>query len=134
MIDLIKSAGGLAPEAFLDRAELRRTGSDMRETYTALNLRLANQGDPQHNVILQPLDTVTVFTVAEVRGLNGAVQLSGHVKLPGQVRLSDGMKLSDLLFARAGVQDQDFMRETYLPRGEIFTRCGRVHGASTDHL
>jgi protein involved in polysaccharide export with SLBB domain len=127
MIDLIKSAGGLAPEAFLDRAELRRTGSDMRETYTALNLRLANQGDPQHNVILQPLDTVTVFTVAEVRGLNGTVQLSGHVKLPGQVRLSDGMKLSDLLFARAGVQDQDFMRETYLPRGEI----SRVVAGST---
>lgn len=127
LLDMIKSAGGLAPEAYLDRAELRRTGTDLRETYTALNLRRANQGDPQHNVVLEPLDIVTVFTVGEVRGLNGTIRLTGHVKLPGTVRLSDGMKLSDLLFARAGVQDVDFMKESYLPRGEI----SRVVAGST---
>jgi polysaccharide export outer membrane protein len=127
LVDLLTAAGGLAPEAFLDRAELRRTGADLRETYTTLNLGLAQKGDPQHNVLLEPLDAITIFSVADIRGLNGTVQLSGHVKLPGQMRLSDGMKLSDLLYSRAGVQDTDFMRETYLPRGQI----ARVVAGST---
>lgn len=117
--DLLTAAGGLMPEAYLERAELRRTGADMRTTYTQVNLRLAAAGDAQQNVALQPLDELTVYRVSDIEGLDGSVTLRGHVRSAGVVPLSRGMRLFDLLFARAGVQDANHMRDTYLPRADL---------------
>lgn len=125
--DLIAAAGGLAPEAFLDRAELRRTGADLRQTFQAVNLGLVMQRDPAHDLPVQALDVFTIYSVGAIRGGNGSVTLQGYVKESGTFPLSDGMRLSDLLFARAGVQDATFMRDAYLARGEI----SRVTAGST---
>ncbi len=127
LADLLASAGGLLPDAYLARAELRRTGPDQRRRYQSVDLRLVQQRDPAHNLAVEPLDVLTVFRVADIEGLDGVVTLSGHVKQPGEAPLSSGMRVSDLLFARAGVLDAAFMRDAYLPRAEI----SRVVSGST---
>lgn len=116
---LLSSAGGLMPEAYLERAELRRVSADTRTAYVQVNLRLAAENHPDHNVTVQPLDELVVYTRREIEGLDGSVTLRGHVRSGGRVPLSAGMKLSDLLFARAGLQDQNFMRDTYLARADL---------------
>jgi protein involved in polysaccharide export with SLBB domain len=116
---LLSSAGGLMPEAYLERAELRRMGADMRTAYVQVNLRMAAENHPDHNIPVQPLDELIVYTRRDIEGLDGSVTLRGHVRSGGPVPLSVGMKLSDLLFARAGLQDQDFMRDTYLARADL---------------
>lgn len=117
--ELLVSEGGLKPDAYLERADLRRTGADLRQTYMQINLRLAAAGDPAHNVVVQSLDELVVSSVRDVLGVDGEVTLTGHVKSPGAVPLSAGMRLYDLLFTRAGLQDANFMRETYLPRADL---------------
>ena len=117
--ELLVRAGGLRPEAYLERAELRRTGPDLRTSYLHVDLRLAAAGNPAHNVVIESLDELTVNSVIDVVGAAGEVSLAGHVKTPGTVPLSSGMRVYDLLFTRAGLQDADFMRDTFLRRGDI---------------
>lgn len=117
--DLLKAAGGLMPDAYRERADLRRTGVDMRTTYSQVNLRRALEGDATQNVLIEALDELVVYSVRDIEGLDGVVTLKGHVKAPGEVPLSRGMRVYDLLFSRAGLQDTAFMRDTYLPRADL---------------
>jgi polysaccharide biosynthesis/export protein len=117
--ELLAAAGGLMPDAYLERADLRRMGADMRSSFTQINLRLAAQADPAHNIIVEALDDIVVYSVRDIEGGDGTVILRGHVKSAGEVPLARGMRLYDLLFARAGLQDSDFMRDTYLPRADV---------------
>lgn len=117
--DLIAAAGGLASDAYLPRADLRRTGADSRDVLFIVDLRRVLARDPEHDRDVQPLDVLHVQTIDQIEGAEGSVTLQGYAKEPGRVGLTVGMRLSDLLFGRAGLQDPAFSRNTYLPRAEI---------------
>ncbi|MGH9339058.1 MAG: SLBB domain-containing protein [Acidobacteriota bacterium] len=117
--DVIEQAGGLTGQAYLARADLIRTRPDMTRYYLSVNLRDVLRGAPDQNVLMDNLDQLIIYTVKEIEGQEWFVNLQGHVKNPGQFELYAGMTLFDLLFAKGGFQDQDFLKETYAERGDV---------------
>lgn len=117
--DLIQEVGGLTGEAYLPRADLIRTRRDFTRYYKSIDLRRVQQDDPEHNVLLENMDQLVVYTVREIVGEEGTITLSGHVKKPGKYTLYRGMRLFDLLFAKGGFQDENHLKKTYTERGDI---------------
>ena len=120
--DLIGEAGDLTGQAYSQRAELVRTSPEKKRSYQKVDLSRAIKGELDHNLVLKPLDRLVVYTVPEIEGSEGVVNLSGHVKLPGQYDLYGGMRLYDLLFAKGGFQDKNYWKKTYTSRGHIRRR------------
>ncbi|MDA2936974.1 SLBB domain-containing protein [Acidobacteria bacterium AH-259-A15] len=117
--DLLDEAGGLTGQAYLARADLIRTRADMTRYYQSLNLNKIVEEDPEHNLKLENLDQLIVYTVREIQGEDRFITLSGHVKNPGRFELYQDMRLYDLLFAKGGFQDKEFLKKAYTPRGDI---------------
>ncbi|RPI20080.1 MAG: hypothetical protein EHM61_27765, partial [Acidobacteria bacterium] len=117
--DLIQEIGGLTGEAYLPRADLIRTRRDFTRYYKNIDLRRVQQEDPEHNLLLENMDQLVVYTVREIVGEEGTVTLSGHVKKPGKYTLYRGMRLFDVLFAKGGFQDENHLKKTYTARGDI---------------
>jgi polysaccharide biosynthesis/export protein len=117
--DVIAEAGGLLRDAYLERADLVRTSPDMTKTYRQIHLKQAMEGVESQNLVLQSLDELLIYNVRDIEGEQKYITLRGHVKSPGRYEYYRGMRLFDLLFGRGGFQDQDFLRETYLERGDL---------------
>lgn len=117
--DLIFSAGSLVESAFLDEAEVSSfiidAGQSIRTNYKKINLRLAMDNHPDHNIILKPYDRVFVKRIPEWKEERFA-ELSGEVRFPGRYIIKKGERLSAVL-ERAG----DYTDSAYL-RGAVFTR------------
>jgi len=103
--DLLRRAGGVLPNAYLTRADIKRFRPD-HETYMAVpvNLGSALSGDEEADVLLQDEDLLTVYTLreAEYKPKNIAI-IYGAVQRPDIYTRIDGMKLSDLLFVAGGI-------------------------------
>ncbi|MDP5170442.1 MAG: SLBB domain-containing protein [Bacteroidia bacterium] len=110
LTDLIERAGGLSPDAYLDRAYIVRRDLVKAETeYIPVNLRAIFPDSAQvikssaENVELQFNDAVILFsqnTFRETRSLTAI----GRIKRPGTFRIYPGMNLRDLLFLVGGFQ------------------------------
>ena len=120
--DLIREAGDLTRQAYLQRADLVRTSPGRKRFYQKVDLSRAIKGELDYDLVLEPLDRLVVYTVPEIEGSEGVVNLSGHVKLPGKYDLYRGMRLYDLLFAKGGFQDPNHWNKTYRSRGDIRRR------------
>ncbi len=119
---LLSEAGNLTGEAYLQRADLVRTSPGRKRFYQKVDLNRAVKGELEHDLVLEPLDRLVVYTVPEIEGSEGVVTLSGHVKVPGRYDLYRGMRLYDLLFAKGGFQDPNHWKKTYTSRGDIRRR------------
>ena len=120
--DLIREAGDLTRQAYLQRADLVRTSPGRKRFYQKVDLSRVIKGELDYDLVLEPLDRLVVYTVPEIEGSEGVVNLSGHVKLPGKYDLYRGMRLYDLLFAKGGFQDPNHWNKTYRSRGDIRRR------------
>ncbi len=103
--DLILRAGGLLPNAYLERADIKRVLSN-HETYTSISVNLAKvlSGDKEADVLLQDEDLLAVYTLQEAQYMpDNVVTIYGMVQRPDTYTRSVGMKLSDILFAAGGV-------------------------------
>ncbi len=119
--DLIKKAGDLTDEAYMEEAELIRIGKDQREKTIYFNVSKALKGDPGHNLLLQDRDRIIIHSVWDKRWKE-YVYIDGEVKRPGEYRLTKGMRISDLLF-KAGMFTRDAYRgEAHLYRTDPDTK------------
>jgi len=103
--DLINRAGGLMPNAYTGRADIRRTLPD-HETYISIPVNLASalSGDEEANILLQEEDVLTVYTLREAKyAPENIVTIYGMVQRPETYTRTEGMKLSDLLFSAGGL-------------------------------
>jgi protein involved in polysaccharide export with SLBB domain len=116
--DLVTAADSLAPDAYLDRAEVLRTRPDQTLEALNVNLRNAMSGAPADNVVLRPLDQVRVYSKYDLFDRR-FVTISGHVKNPGRVPYADSLSLFDLVFMAGGLQDSLFRARTYLQRADL---------------
>ncbi|HIE53151.1 MAG TPA: hypothetical protein EYP85_15475, partial [Armatimonadetes bacterium] len=112
--DLLFAAGGLVLEAYRHRANLERRTPDGQIQVIPLDLDLAAQNHPQHNLLLQDLDHLRVFRRDEYRLETREVTITGAVQRQGVYVRTEGMRLSDLIFAAGNL-----LPEAYLPRAEL---------------
>lgn len=115
--DIVSRAGGLASTAS-DQAELTRVTPSLEGPVNErfkINIVLAMQGDPQHNLTLQQGDTLTILVIPSWK-TQIQVGIAGEVQRPGLYSMFDGDKLSDLIERAGGFTNKAFLR------GAIFTR------------
>ena len=101
---LVEAAGGLMPEAWLGRAQIVRTLEDSTRTVLRLDLGRALAGDPGHDLVLAPLDSLGIASKWEMRQRYSVV-IDGWVRRPGSYEFLEGMTLGDLLFKAGGLAD-----------------------------
>ena len=101
--DAIYLAGGVAPEASLDSAQLFRSLPGGTMKIFSVNLGKALAGDPLENVILQPRDRILVYRNAK-RVDPANVSIRGEVAKPGRYPLAENMRVSDLIRSAGGMK------------------------------
>lgn len=111
--DLVATAGGLLGDAYTRRGHLVRTHADKARELLAFDLGAALKRDPKHNLRLQELDQVQVFSVWEIRDRE-YVRIEGVVRKPGRYELLAGMTVSDLVVRAGGLKES-----AYRVRAEI---------------
>ncbi len=113
-IGQILPADQLLPEAYVERVEVARRRPDLSMEVLSVNLKKAWSGDPGQDLLLKPLDEITVRT--ELKAAR-TVQLSGQIARPGVYTISEGERLSSVLERAGGFSDRAFLK------GAAFTRA-----------
>ncbi len=153
--DLVRLAGGLAPDALTRRAELLRYLPDRRRQTIYVDLAAALNGDPAHNIELQDEDELVVhavwdeepkavvFVEGEVRasknakarrGLSAQARFKAKIppaKLrngkPIPVLLTRGMTVRDLVFKAGGLTKDAYLPVAHLYRTDPRTKKVTIH-------
>jgi protein involved in polysaccharide export with SLBB domain len=113
-ISQLLPADKLLPEAYTERIEVARRRPDLTMEVLAVDLKKAWAGDRNQDLLLRPLDEVTVRT--ELKAARTIV-LGGQVLRPGVYTIADGEKLSSVLARAGGFTDRAFLK------GAAFTRA-----------
>jgi protein involved in polysaccharide export with SLBB domain len=101
--DAIYLAGGLAPDASLESAQLFRTQSDGTMKILSIDLREALAGNPANDILLQPRDRILVHrNPANVDP--PTVYIKGEVAKPGRYPFAANMRVEDLVRVSGGLK------------------------------
>jgi protein involved in polysaccharide export with SLBB domain len=107
-------ADKLLREAYTERVEVARRRPDLSMEVLAVDLKKAWAGDASQDLLLKPLDEITVRT--ELKAAR-TIELSGQVVRPGVYTISNGERLSSVLERAGGFTDRAFLK------GSLFTRA-----------
>ena len=113
--DLIADAGGLKPDAYMDRAMLIRTDEDRRRSMLRFNLEKAIDNEPDNDYVLQKLDEIVVRSIWEIQERH-TVSITGSVREPGPYEYLDGMTVMDLIFRAGGLKESAYKHEAEVSR------------------
>jgi protein involved in polysaccharide export with SLBB domain len=101
--DAIFLAGGVAPDASLDSAQLFRTQADGTMKILSVNLSEALAGNPVDNLLLEPRDRLLVHRNA-AKVDPATVYVKGEVAKPGRYPLTTNMHVEDLIRVGGGLK------------------------------
>ena len=101
--DAVHLAGGLAPDAQTEDAQVFRYLPDGKFKIFSVNLNLALSSDPTENILLQPRDRLLVHRNPDaVEPATAYIQ--GEVARPGRYPLTTNMKAGDLIRVGGGLK------------------------------
>lgn len=100
---LVKNAEGLRGDAYLERASILRTKSDLSTEMIEVNLRNVLAGSAP-DVVLQREDVIRISSIYDVQN-ERYVQILGEVKRPGTYPYSESMKIEELIILAGGLQE-----------------------------
>ena len=102
--DLIKIAGGLLPNAYMDRAYLKRKMDDGSVVIQKISLKniFMDEG-ASDNVLLKKQDKLEVFSKKSFLE-TFKVSITGSVRKPTKVDYAEGLTLNDLIFYAGGLK------------------------------
>lgn len=127
--DLVRMSGGLTVDADDRQALLSRvTGAagvrgvawDAQTVRTSrrvvvIDLAKALRGDPEHDVLLEPLDHLRVRSLSETRTIP-TVEVMGGVRRPGTYEITAGLTVADVLVLAGNLEPDAFREEAELVR------------------
>jgi len=114
LTDAIIMAEGINKNTYLDRVEIiRKKDKYGNKQYISVNLKLAMQGDKNHNILLKDEDVIILYNEEEII-LPKKVEISGEITNPGTFPLTENMRIKDLL-ALGG----SFTKAAYLKSAEL---------------
>ena len=103
ILDVIKKAGGLKPDAFLGRAILYRSGADLTQQALDIDLKKVLSGDLEHNILVQKEDVLVVASHFDIKEIY-SVSIDGEVNLKGAFPYAAGMTIGDLILRAKGLK------------------------------
>jgi protein involved in polysaccharide export with SLBB domain len=101
--DAVHLAGGLAPDAKIDDAQVFRYLPDGKTKIFSVSLNLALEGDPTANILLQPRDRLLIHRSTDSIQ-PASVYVQGEVGKPGRYPLTTNMTISDLIRVGGGLK------------------------------
>lgn len=124
--DLLRQAGGLRSDTYLERAQILRLTPDSTRRMLTLDLTgmrpLGAPGDlstdpgrPTADLALTEFDEVTVFSTSEFRPTR-FIALYGEVQRPGLYPFVDSMTLRDAVLLAGGFRDNAWLAEAEVSR------------------
>jgi protein involved in polysaccharide export with SLBB domain len=117
--DLVFAAGSILESAYIEEAEvssyLVENGESVQIDYRTINLRLALENDPSHNLLLNTYDRVFIKRIPDWQERIFA-NITGEINFPGRYIIKKGERLASLI-ERAG----GYTNKAYL-RGVVFKR------------
>ena len=113
LLELIAKAGGLAPNASLERVRVTRESGN---SYTVNMYRYVQEGDLSQEFILDSGDVV--FVPERVPGEERRIFLLGEVKTPGPVPYFPSMTLAQVIAQVGGWNDGALFEEARIIRGD----------------
>jgi len=122
--DAVHLAGGLAPDAKTEDAQVFRYLSDGKTKIFSVSLNLALEGDPTANIVLQPRDRLLIHRNPDaIEPASAYVQ--GEVGKPGRYPLTTNMTIADLIRVGGGLkpsadtQTADLTQYQWLEQGKL---------------
>jgi protein involved in polysaccharide export with SLBB domain len=103
LTDAVHLAGGLAPDAKTEDAQVFRYLPDGKTKVFTVNLSLALEGDPTANILLQPRDRLLIHRSPEAIQ-PASVYVQGEVGKPGRYPLTTNMTIADLIRVGGGLK------------------------------
>lgn len=116
--DLIDAADGLAPTAYLKRAELMRQFKNEKMQIFTLDVEKILQKDPRHNIALEMRDSVRIYSIYDINPM-ASVTITGHVKSPRTLPFADSMTVGNMVRSLGGLEDSVYRANTFLDRADI---------------
>jgi polysaccharide export outer membrane protein len=101
--DAVHLAGGVAPDANIDNAQVFRYLPDGKTKIFSVSLNLALEGDPTANILLQPRDRLLIHRSTDAIQ-PASVYVQGEVGKPGRYPLTTNMTISDLIRVGGGLK------------------------------
>lgn len=121
--DVIRRAGGLlymaAEQGELTRVHVTQEGPQTERF--RFSIPSALRGDPNHDILLDVNDYITVRTVPEWN-LYSTVRINGEVRYPGVYTIRKGERLSDLIELAGGYTDEAFLAGSTFSRASVRTK------------
>lgn len=100
--DLLKQAGGLIENAFLNRGVITRLKSDY--TLQSLNFNVEELASGKYDIELNDKDVITISTIDDQRE-SPMLTIKGAVKNPGVYDYAEGITIGDLVLLAGGLLD-----------------------------
>lgn len=111
--DFIFRVGGILPNAYKKRIELKRDNGNGVRQLIPIDLEALERGDGAQNLPLNPRDEIIVYSQDEVR-IPPQVQIRGAVQRPGVYEYTQGLTVKDLIFAAGST-----LPNAYIKRAEL---------------
>lgn len=102
LADAVHLAGGLAPEAQTDDAQVFRSMADGRAKIFSVSLSQALAGDPTENILLESRDRLLIHKSPNAE-MPATVYIEGEVGKPGRYPLTSNMRVADLIRVGGGL-------------------------------
>jgi polysaccharide export outer membrane protein len=103
LTDAVHLAGGIAPDAKVDDAQVFRYLPDGKMKIFSVSLNLALEGDPTANIWLQPRDRLLIHRSPDSIQ-PASVYVQGDVGKPGRYPLTTNMTVADLIRIGGGLK------------------------------
>jgi protein involved in polysaccharide export with SLBB domain len=101
--DAVHLAGGIAPDANINDAQVFRYLPDGKTKVFSVNLNSALEGDPTANILLQPRDRLLIHRSPDAIEPS-SVYVKGEVGKPGRYPLTTNMTIADLIRVGGGLE------------------------------
>ena len=116
--DAILGAGGLTPNAGMEKGEIIRSYPNNEYRTTYFNVARAMADDPRHNLILQDKDQIIIHSIWE-RSPKNSVFVTGDVTSPGVYQYTEKMTVRDLVFKAGNVLESAYLDDAEITSIEI---------------
>ena len=116
--EAVEAAGGLLPEAYLEKADVLRTRDDMTRSFATIDLGKAIKNIYPHNLRLQNRDTVIIYSKYDFTDKK-YISIVGYVKEPLIIEYADSLTVYDLVFKTGKYLDSDYVSKAFLDRFDI---------------
>ena len=116
--DAILGAGGLTPNASMEKGEIIRSYPNNEYRTTYFNVARAMADDPRHNLHLQDKDQIIIHSIWE-KGPKNSVFVTGDVTSPGVYQYTEKMTVRDLVFKAGNVLESAYLDDAEITSIEI---------------